>query len=188
MSGKNCKKYEDLGIRYNEQLRDHYATPKQLRMIEAMWMTSPQVKKKDQEALRKFIKRILGKDHITWILKSEVQKVVKAIKSLKTKNKKKMTLEEKLRDIYESINQFEKQNKNEKLSIVYYKMKLNLYIVIKKIVEKKEIGMELERYVELLDKKKYKEFGEKIADKSIKYYWAQFVNYRDIFCKLWKMV
>jgi hypothetical protein len=40
-------------------------------------------------------------------------------------------------------------------------MKLNLYIVIKKIVEKKEIGMELERYVELLDKKKYKEFGEK---------------------------
>jgi len=89
MSGKNCKKYEDLGIRYNEQLRDHYATPKQLRMIEAMWMTSPQVKKKDQEALRKFIKRILGKDHITWILKSEVQKVVKAIKSLKTKNKKK---------------------------------------------------------------------------------------------------
>ena len=82
--GNNYKKYEDLGMRYNEKLKEHYATPKQLRMIEAMWMTSPHVKKKDEEALRKFVKRILGKDHITWILKSEVEKVVKAIESLKT--------------------------------------------------------------------------------------------------------
>jgi len=43
----------------------------------------------------------------------------------------------------------------------------------------------LERYVELLDKKKYKEFGEKIADKIIRYYWDQFINYRNIFGKLW---
>lgn len=76
------KKYDELGIRYNEQLKEHYATPKQLRMIEAMWMTSPRVEHKTEEALLKFIKRITNKDRMEWLLISDIRKIVKAIQSL----------------------------------------------------------------------------------------------------------
>lgn len=75
-------KYDELGIRYNEQLNEHYATPKQLRMIEAMWMTSNRVANKTEEALLKFIKRITGKDRMEWLLISDIRKIVKAINSL----------------------------------------------------------------------------------------------------------
>jgi len=76
------KKYDNLEIRYNEQLKEHYATPKQLRMIEAMWMTSPRVNNKTEEAFVKFVKRITGIDRMEWLLISDIRKIVKAIKSL----------------------------------------------------------------------------------------------------------
>lgn len=76
------QKYDELGIRWNEKLREHYATPKQLRMLEAMWMTSPRVEHKNEDAFRKFVKRISGKEKLEWLMMSEVRKIKKAIESL----------------------------------------------------------------------------------------------------------
>ncbi|WP_337872901.1 phage protein GemA/Gp16 family protein [Ignavibacterium sp.] len=76
------KKYDELGIRWNDRLNEHYATPKQLRMIEAMWMTSPRVEHKTEEAFKKFCKRISGKDRIEYLLGSDIRKITKAIESL----------------------------------------------------------------------------------------------------------
>lgn len=78
----NRKRYNDLGIRYNENLQEHYATPKQLRMIEALWMSSNKVYNKNIDALTKFVKRISGKDRLDWLMMNDVHKVIKAIKSL----------------------------------------------------------------------------------------------------------
>lgn len=76
------KKYDELGIRYNERLQEHYATPKQLRMLNAMWMTSPRVVNKTDEAFEKFVKRISGKDKLEWVMMSDVQKIKKGIEML----------------------------------------------------------------------------------------------------------
>lgn len=76
------KKYDELGIRWNERLKEHYATPKQLRMLEAMWMTSPRVEHKTEEAFLRFVKRISGKEDIKWVMMSDVRKIKKAIESL----------------------------------------------------------------------------------------------------------
>ncbi|MEP0860584.1 MAG: DUF1018 domain-containing protein [Ignavibacterium sp.] len=76
------QKYDELGIRWNEKLRQHYATPKQLRMLEAMWMTSNRVEHKTEEAFKKFVKRISGKEKLEWLMMSDVRKIKKAIESL----------------------------------------------------------------------------------------------------------
>jgi hypothetical protein len=81
------KKYDELGIRWNEDKREHYATPKQLRMIEAMWMTSEVVDQKNMDAFLKFVKRITGVDKMEWLMMSDVRKIVKAIKELKKSKK-----------------------------------------------------------------------------------------------------
>ncbi len=74
-------KYNKLGIRTNHK-GEHYATPKQLRMIEAMWFNGVNVRTKTQEALLSYVKKITGKNAMEWLLISDVQKIVKAIKSL----------------------------------------------------------------------------------------------------------
>jgi hypothetical protein len=79
---RDKKKYDELGIRYDAKRKQYYATPKQLRMIEALWMTSPAVRNKNEKAMLKFIKRITGVDRMEWIMMEDVKKVVKAIKSL----------------------------------------------------------------------------------------------------------
>ncbi|BDQ03510.1 regulatory protein GemA [Ignavibacterium sp.] len=76
------KKYDEFGIRWNERLREHYATPKQLRMLEAMWMTSPRVENKNEDAFKRFVKRISGKEKLEWVMMSDVRKIKKAIESL----------------------------------------------------------------------------------------------------------
>lgn len=76
------QKYDELGIRWNERLREHYATPKQLRMLEAMWMTSNRVENKNEDAFKKFVKRISGKEKLEWVMMSDVRKIKKAIESL----------------------------------------------------------------------------------------------------------
>lgn len=83
---KNRKKYNDLNNRYNDRLEGQYATPKQLRLIETMWLTNENVKYKNIEALRKFVKRIVGIENMEWLMMNDVHKVVKAIKSLTTKS------------------------------------------------------------------------------------------------------
>jgi hypothetical protein len=59
------------------------ATGKQQRFIIALWMQSETVKQKDHDALRKFIKRIASVDKLEWLPTGKVQKVIKAIQSLK---------------------------------------------------------------------------------------------------------
>lgn len=81
-SSATKQKYDELGIRWNEKRREHYATPKQLRMLEAMWMTSTRVEHKTEEAFKKFVKRISGKEKLEWLMMSDVRKIKKAIESL----------------------------------------------------------------------------------------------------------
>ncbi len=76
------KKYDELGIRYNDKVKEYYATPKQLRKIEAMWMASSKVRNKTQEALIKYVKRITGIDRLEWLTMSQVKKVIKAIEEI----------------------------------------------------------------------------------------------------------
>jgi len=77
---KNTK-YNNLGVRTNYK-GEHYATPKQLRLIEALWFNGANVRTKTQEALLSFVKKITGKNALEWLLLSDVKKVVKAITSL----------------------------------------------------------------------------------------------------------
>jgi hypothetical protein len=77
-TNENHKNYKDLKSRAPK-----YATDAQLRMIEAMWMSSPAVRVKTKDALNAFIKRIAFVDRLEWLYKSKVQKVVKAIQELK---------------------------------------------------------------------------------------------------------
>jgi hypothetical protein len=51
-------------------------------MIEAMWFNGVNVRTKTQEALLSYVKKITGKNAMEWLLISDVQKIVKAIKSL----------------------------------------------------------------------------------------------------------
>ncbi|MDQ7799534.1 MAG: regulatory protein GemA [Candidatus Edwardsbacteria bacterium] len=80
-SGKG--KYEGLGNRPGK------AAPSQLRMIEAMWA---EVSRQDTaqaraEALGKFVKRITGIDHITWLGPADVRKVARALQTMKTQKR-----------------------------------------------------------------------------------------------------
>ncbi|NMB81171.1 MAG: regulatory protein GemA [Ignavibacteria bacterium] len=59
-----------------------FATPRQMRSIDALWNSTPNVREKTEEAMNKFIKRITGVDHISFLLASDVHKVIKAIKQL----------------------------------------------------------------------------------------------------------
>lgn len=61
------------------------ATPKQLRMIEAMWSEVSRIQNtKDRKtALNTFINRICGVENIRFLKKSAVAKIIKAIKSMK---------------------------------------------------------------------------------------------------------
>ena len=64
-----------------------FATPAQLRMIVALWNEKSFVEDptKRRVALNKFINNITGVLMIDWIHKQHVQKIIKAIKSIKTK-------------------------------------------------------------------------------------------------------
>lgn len=73
------KKYENL------KRDNRAATPKQLRKIEAMWAEVSYMPNASSraEALNAFIKRIAGVDHILFLEKRDVIKVVTAIKAMK---------------------------------------------------------------------------------------------------------
>ena len=69
-------KYEDMGK------RPGMATPRQLRMIEAMWMTGPEIREKTPEALRHFLKNRFGIDGMRWIEDIQVSRIVKSIDAI----------------------------------------------------------------------------------------------------------
>ena len=77
------KKYEDL------KGRPYMATPKQLRMIEAMWKDVSRHKrtKEREAALRAFLKRIVGVDDLRFLEDWQVPKVVEALRAMRDARK-----------------------------------------------------------------------------------------------------
>ncbi len=75
----------------NDDRDENAATAKQLRKIEAMWfdVSTQNDDKSREQALNKFIKRITGKDHIKFLLKTDIPQLINALKTMKeTKNDK----------------------------------------------------------------------------------------------------
>ncbi|MFH0935179.1 MAG: regulatory protein GemA, partial [Pseudomonadota bacterium] len=72
------KRFEEYGK------RPGMASPKQLRMLEAMWMgVSRQPTRGEKElALGHFIKRITGVDHLRFLDAVDARKVIKAIEAM----------------------------------------------------------------------------------------------------------
>ncbi len=68
--------------------RKGFATPPQLRMIEAMWagVSYTHDRAGQQRALRKFLFRIVGVDAMEFIESKHVRKVVNAIKNIKRRH------------------------------------------------------------------------------------------------------
>lgn len=71
-------KYEEF-----ENRAGGFATPAQMRKIEATWMTSPKVKNMTPEGMNNFIRVIVGVSHITFVRAIDVHKLLKAINSIK---------------------------------------------------------------------------------------------------------
>lgn len=70
-------KYSNLGI------RDGYATPKQLRMLNAMWNTHEKVREKTDSAFESFLKNLFGIENLSWMVRKDVGKAKKAIENIK---------------------------------------------------------------------------------------------------------
>lgn len=66
---------------FDNRMGDH-ATGAQMRMLESMWFNSDKVSWKHIDSFRKFIGRITGKSDVTFLTKSDVQKVKRAIENL----------------------------------------------------------------------------------------------------------
>jgi Protein of unknown function (DUF1018) len=78
-AGSFKDRFSDLGY------RDGMATPKQLRMIEAMWMDVSKMPTyaAREKALSGFLKRITGVENLRFVEDWMVQKIVKAIDHMK---------------------------------------------------------------------------------------------------------
>ena len=71
------KKYEEFNGR-----EGNYATPGQMRKIDGLWFNSPNVREKNETSMNNFIRHIAHVDHISFLLKKDVNKVIKAIEEL----------------------------------------------------------------------------------------------------------
>ena len=72
-----------------EERAENMATPAQLRMIDAMWSEVSYVKNDIVRAkvLNSFIKRITGKNGLRMLTKQDIQKIKKAIDTMKEGNR-----------------------------------------------------------------------------------------------------
>jgi len=70
-------KYEEYNTRDQK-----FASPAQMRLIESTWMHNINVKEKTDRALNNFIYRILKVNHISFVLKKDVNRLLKAIEKL----------------------------------------------------------------------------------------------------------
>jgi hypothetical protein len=73
------QRFDELGN------RPGYAAPKQLRMLEAMWMgvSRQETREEKERAMNRFISRITGVDNIRWLDPVDARKVIKAIAAMK---------------------------------------------------------------------------------------------------------
>jgi len=83
--GQLIKSYESIGFNASpvNTDREGCATHKQIRYIQYLWSANNSVRDKSPEALAHFCKRILGIDSLDWIPRDKVERLIKAIKSLK---------------------------------------------------------------------------------------------------------
>lgn len=75
------RRYRNLSGRDSDM-----ATPAQLRKIEAMWAEVSRIKDDPaarRRALDRYCRRIVGIDRLVWLEKQHVQKVVKALESMR---------------------------------------------------------------------------------------------------------
>ncbi len=74
----NYLKFENLSGRWG------YATPRQLRMISAMWdkVSNKNTKEERERALNFFVKRICGVEHINFCTWRDISKLKKAIENM----------------------------------------------------------------------------------------------------------
>ena len=73
------RKYEDLGN------REGMATPKQLRMIEALWRDVSRARsvKERERTLRSFLRNRFGIEDLRWVESWQVKKIVEALRAMK---------------------------------------------------------------------------------------------------------
>jgi len=83
------ERFEDLGK------RDEMATPNQLKMIEALWREVSRIGQDTmaheddfRKSLNSMTKRIAGVDCIEWLKKRAASKLIKALQTMKTTQKK----------------------------------------------------------------------------------------------------
>lgn len=76
---------------YEVKLRKHsapegerpgFATTKQISMLKRLWSSHPKVREKSEQALLKFVQRLIHVDAFDWIERHQVQKLIKAIENL----------------------------------------------------------------------------------------------------------
>ncbi len=83
---KEKRKYKDSKYAQYAGRESKFASVAQLELIDYKWFSNLNVKEKTDEAMNHFIKRIAGTDHISFLLKKDVSKVIKAISSLMTRS------------------------------------------------------------------------------------------------------
>ena len=86
------KKAVELGVwqkqepKHNDKRRkaSHYASVRQIRLIEGLWgQVTRQTSEEDKTAaLRKFIRRIVDVDDLRFVLKKDVERLVKALEQM----------------------------------------------------------------------------------------------------------
>lgn len=79
VKGQAGKKYEELGRRKG------MASPKQLRMIEAMWKDVSRARSQEArgKALRHFLKRIAGVEEMRFLESRQAHNVIEALKQMR---------------------------------------------------------------------------------------------------------
>ncbi|APF16974.1 protein of unknown function DUF1018 [Caldithrix abyssi DSM 13497] len=75
--------FQKFGFRIKIKYREGMITPKQIGYLKYLWQSNPKVRNKSVEGLENFVKRIIKIDRLEWIPRNKVQKVIKAIESLK---------------------------------------------------------------------------------------------------------
>ena len=81
----NCLKYENLKNRPRGM-----ASPAQLRLINVLWknVSTKETDAEKEQDLNRFLVKITGKRHMHFLEQSDVQKVIKAIKTMQKKDEK----------------------------------------------------------------------------------------------------
>ena len=81
---KEKRKYKDSKYAQYAGRESKFASVAQLELIDYKWYSNLNVKEKTDEAMNHFIKRIAGTDHISFLLRKDVSKIIRAISSLKS--------------------------------------------------------------------------------------------------------